>query len=175
MINKKTLLVLFSLLTLSACKQTDLGDIKEKIEKEKSLAVSFLPEALELKSHEKVFYSSSGLKSPFRNTISEVKTSKRTMTDVQPDLNRVKGELEQYPLTNFQMLGTIKASNEKDLQAIVNNGVGKVFIVSVGDYLGKNEGKILKIKEGKIEIEEIIPNGNYRWVKRPATISILSN
>lgn len=175
MIQYKRLTPILAVLFLSACQQTDLSELKKEIESEKLTAVSFLPDALVLGEHAKVNYESSGLKSPFRNSISEVKTAKKTLTDVKPDENRVKGELESFPLTNFQMLGTIKKANEESLQAIVNNGRGKVFIVSEGDYIGMNEGKISKIENGKIDLEEIIANGNYRWVKRPATISILGN
>lgn len=171
-INKNSI-SLASLLLLTACQQSDITEVKSQVEKEKKLAVSFLPDALELKVHEDVSYAGSGLKSPFRHTISEVKTAKKTLTEIQPDLERKKGELEGFPLTNFQMLGTIKSEKDDSLQAIVNNGKGKVFIISKGDYIGKNEGKILDIKDGVIELEEIIANGNYRWVKRPATISIL--
>jgi len=173
-IGKITLLI-GSLFLLTACQQTDINEVKKEIEKEKKLAVSFLPDSLELKEHEKIKYLGAGLKSPFRHTISEVKTAKKTLTDIKPDENRKKGELEEYPLTNFQMLGTIMSEKDENLQAIVSNGRGKVFIISEGDYIGKNDGKISSIREGIIELEEIIANGNYRWVKRPATISILGN
>ena len=71
------------------------------------------------------------------------------------------------------MMGSIMSGSDNQLQAIMDNGMGKVFIVSVGDYIGKNNGIILEITDTYIKLEEIIPNGSYRWVKRPATISMI--
>lgn len=161
------------ILFLSGCQQTTKEDLKNEIEAAKLTAVGYIPESPHIIERHAYKYSSSGLKSPFRNSISEIRTEKKTLTEIKPDLNRKKSELENFDLQNFYMTGTIKLSKDDLNQAIVNNGKGRTFIVSVGDYIGKNNGKILSITNDSIKLEEIIPNGAYRWVKRPTEIKLV--
>lgn len=161
------------ILFLSGCQQTTKEDLKNEIESAKQSAVGYIPEPPQIVERKAYKYSSSGLKSPFRNSISEIRTEKKTLTEIKPDLNRTKSELESFELQNFYMTGTIKLSKDDSNQAIVNNGRGKTYIVSVGDYMGKNNGKILDITTTSIKLEEIIPNGAYRWVKRPSEIKLI--
>lgn len=156
---------------LSGCNDSSLEDLKKDIENQKANAQAFIPETPKLKQYEEYIYTSGGLKSPFKNTVSEVRIEKKVLTEVKPDLTRKKGELETYDLNSLKMIGTIKKSKENSLQAILSTGTGKVFIVEKGDYIGKNNGKILNISNDKINLEEIIPNGSYRWIKRPSTIN----
>jgi len=171
--NLKPLSVLLIGLILTGCKQTELSELQEEILNKKINTVGFIPNPPEIEEFKRYNYKSSGLKSPFRNSISELKTEKRTLTEIKPDLEREKTELEEYPLGQYTMMGSIMSGSDNQLQAIMDNGMGKVFIVSVGDYIGKNNGVILEITDTYIKLEEIIPNGSYRWVKRPATISMI--
>lgn len=164
-----------SILVLSGCKSSHIDEVKEEIQYAKETAIAIPPEIPKLKKQEIYVYTSMGTKSPFRNTITEITKSKKTFTDVQPDLERTKGELEQYNIESFIMMGTIKKQTEKNQEAILMASNGKIYSVNIGDYLGKNNGQIKKITSKKIEIEEIIQNGAYRWVKRPTMISMNSD
>lgn len=166
----KNIFILLPILVLSGCQQTDLDELKKEIQHKKDTAIPIEPQVPILDNDEVYVYSSIGSKSPFRNTITEIKTSKKTLTEIKPDLERVKSELENYNLENFAMMGTIITANEDNLSAILKISSGKIFIVKNGDYLGKNNGVIKNITTNKIELIEIIPNGSYRWVERPATI-----
>lgn len=168
----KTIPLMLFVLILSGCKQTDLKELKEEITKSKTTTLGFVPSPPEIQEFKTYEYTSTGLKSPFRNSISELKTEKKTLTEIKPDLKRKRTELEQNPLENYIMLGSIISENDNELQAIMNNGRGKVYMVNIGDYIGKNNGVVIEINETSLKIEEIIPNGSYRWVKRPATITM---
>jgi len=52
------------------------------------------------------------------------------------------------------------------------NGAGGVHRVKVGDYLGRNHGKILAIDESKIDVMEIVPDGEGGWLERPRSLSL---
>lgn len=172
--NKKILIISFFTLSLVGCKQTDLTELTSEINQKKLTTLGFVPDPPEIQEFKNYEYTSSGLKSPFRNSISELKTEKKTLTEIKPDLEREKTELEEYPLEDYSMLGSIISKKDNNLQAIMNDGRGKVYMIKIGEYIGQNNGKVMEIKENSIKIEEIIPNGGYRWVKRPAIISMIN-
>ena len=78
------------------------------------------------------------------------------------------------PLSNFYMTGVISSQKDTELQAIVKSSRGKVHLISVGDYIGRENGKIKEITETEIKLEEIVANGQ-SWVLRPASISIIGD
>lgn len=84
--------------------------------------------------------------------------------------HRNREELEQYELDSLRMVGTLE-----DLDAqwgIILDPTGTVHRIKVGNYMGKNVGKILNIYEDKIELREIIRNPVGQWEERPAAIAL---
>ncbi len=67
------------------------------------------------------------------------------------------------------MVGTL--SNQEGTFALVR-GAGGVHRVKVGDYLGRNDGKIVSISEGKIDVVEIVPDGEGGWLERPRSLTL---
>jgi len=168
----KILLIILPMLLLSGCNNENrVEDLRLKIEKKKLTTQVSIPSSPELKQFHVYNYKNANLKSPFRNSISIFKTEKKSFTDIQPDNKRKKSFLESYALVSLKMTGTIKNPNE-GLQAILETDEGKVYIVKKDDYIGRNNGKIQNITSQKIELEEIISNGSYRWQKRPASIQM---
>ncbi|MDU2871619.1 MAG: type 4a pilus biogenesis lipoprotein PilP, partial [Pseudomonas aeruginosa] len=47
-----------------------------------------------------------------------------------------------------------------------------VHRVRVGDYLGRNDGKVVGISEGKIDVIEIVPDGEGNWLERPRSLTL---
>ena len=45
--------------------------------------------------------------------------------------------------------------------------------ISVGNYIGKNHGKIIGISEDRIELKEIVPDGQGGWTERDAALALL--
>ncbi len=67
------------------------------------------------------------------------------------------------------MVGTL--ANDGGVFALVS-GAGGVHRVKVGDYLGRNHGRILAIDESKIDVVEIVPDGEGGWLERPRSLSL---
>lgn len=173
--NKKIMVVsILSILVLSGCKQTDKAELVVEIEKIKANSMGFIPDPPPIIERVAYNYKSDGLKSPFRNSIGKIKTREKTLTDIKPDLERERGILESQDLSNFFMTGVISLSRDESPQAIVKNSRGNVYMVSVGDYIGKNNGKIKEITDTTIKLEEIVPNGPY-WVSRPSELTIIGD
>ena len=90
--------------------------------------------------YEAFTYSASSLRSPFQPPIKiDLSQRQKGSQDIKPDENRVKQFLEGFNIESFEMVGTL--SNAAGMQALIQ-GAGSVHRVHVGDYLGRNHGRI---------------------------------
>ena len=57
-------------------------------------------------------------------------------------------------------------------RALVLDETGLVSRVTVGNYLGRNHGRIVDISETQIDLIEIVPTGDGFWIERPQTVQL---
>lgn len=88
----------------------------------------------------------------------------------KPDPDRPKEYLESYPLDSLDMVGTLGTVN--DLAALLKDPDGVVHRLRPGNYIGQNDGQITAIFEDRIELVELVSNGNGGWIERPASIAL---
>lgn len=118
--------------------------------------------------YESFTYMAASMRSPFQPPVKVDMTSRQKGSqDVKPDEARVRQYLEDFNIEIFQMVGTI--ANDGGVFALVS-GAGGVHRVKVGDYLGRNHGRILSIEESNVEVVEIVPDGEGGWLERPRSI-----
>jgi len=86
------------------------------------------------------------------------------------DKNRVKEYLEGYPLDSLGMVGTL--NQNKQLWALIQTSDGTIQRVGVGNYMGKNHGKITSITESEIKLTEKVPDRIGGYIERPASIAL---
>jgi type IV pilus assembly protein PilP len=84
---------------------------------------------------------------------------------------RNREELEQYELDSLKMVGTM--DDTEQLWGIIVDPDGIVHRVTVGNYAGRNIGKIVNIFEDRIELREIVRNSQGRWEERQAAIALI--
>jgi type IV pilus assembly protein PilP len=89
---------------------------------------------------------------------------------VQPDMNRVRQFLEQFPIASLSMVGTL-AQGER-MFALIRDANGNVHRVARGDYLGTDHGQVQRVAENAIELIEIVPDGAGGWVERARTVEL---
>ena len=80
-----------------------------------------------------------------------------------------KQYLEGFNIEQFEMVGTI--SNATGSFALLR-GAGGVHRLRVGDYLGRNDGRIVAISGSQVDVVEIVPDGEGAWLERPRTIPL---
>ncbi len=89
---------------------------------------------------------------------------------VRPEPGRQKEYLEQFPLDALKLVGELGFGGQT--YALIIDPHGLVSRVTVGNYLGQNNGRIVAVTPSEIEISEIVPDGTGGWVERPASLSL---
>ncbi len=113
-------------------------------------------------------YEAAALRSPFQPPVKiDLVNRPKGSRLIKPDPNRVKQFLEGFDTSQFEMVGTL--GNEAGKFALMR-GAGGVHRVKVGDYLGRNDGKIISISDSQVDLVELVPDGEGGWLERPLTI-----
>ncbi|AKC86085.1 pilus assembly protein PilP [Pseudoxanthomonas suwonensis] len=89
---------------------------------------------------------------------------------LRPDPNRRKEPLEQYPLDSLDMVGTIGTGS--GLIALVMAPDRVTHRIRPGAYLGQSDGRVTSVREDRIELVELVPDGAGGWLERPASIAL---
>lgn len=114
-------------------------------------------------------YSASGERSPFdRPVATETVLAGSQGESVRPDPERARHLLESFAFDTFTMVGTLEDSRGRYALLSVN---GRVHRVGVGDYLGRNHGRVVRVTGTGVHLMEIVRNGQDAWVQRPRTLS----
>lgn len=88
---------------------------------------------------------------------------------VAPEMARRKQPLEAYPLDTMAMVGSLNKTGTPTALLSVDK---LLYQVRVGDYLGQNYGKIVKITETGIQLREIVQDATGDWIERMTALDL---
>ncbi|CAL1240735.1 pilus assembly protein PilP [Candidatus Methylocalor cossyra] len=149
-----------------------MADLKEYVAQVKSRHKGLVEPLPEVKMVEPYLFNPEGLRDPFvpDEKSQEPEELEVAGSTVRPDLTRPKEELESYELDSLRMVGTVLQKGT--LWALIKAHDGTIHRVRNGNYLGKNHGKIVDIKENAIEILEIVSDSPGVWHERKAGLEL---
>ena len=167
-------------LMLGGCVSTDMSDLEQYVEEvlaRKGGPIEPLPP---VKPYERYLYQSADLnrRDPFESFL-ETKLPKETVERVSDPnqqkyaneiLTHNREDLEDFELDSLRMVGVLE--NNDELWGIVTDSGGTVHRVQVGNYIGKNFGKITNIQEDSIDLREIIKGAQGNWEERQASLAL---
>ena len=163
-------LLVFSMVFLSGCGGSDFSDLQVYMDEVRARPKGEIEPLPKFQPYESFTYSAAALRSPFQPPVKlEMADRQKGSADVKPDETRTKQFLEGFNIETFVMVGTL--ANDSGAFALVS-GAGGVHRVRVGDYLGRNHGRILAIDESKVDVIEIVPDGEGGWLERPRSLSL---
>jgi len=165
-------LLLPLLVILGGCSSKDFSDLDSFMAEKSARPGGIIAPIPTFKAYEAFAYSATRLRSPFDRPI-EVReiTQLRTISAVEPDEERAKEFLEQYTFDSLAMVGTLERG-ESDW-SLVRDPEGGIHRVQVGNYLGRNHGKIVEMTDTYLAVVEIVTDGTSDgWVERPRTIEL---
>lgn len=156
---------------LAGCTSSEFSDIDEFMEEKRSRPGGVIPPIPAFKAYKAFSYSATSLRSPFDRPIEIREISQlQSISTVEPDESRPKEFLEQFTFDSLQMVGTLSRAGVD--WCLIRDPDGGVHRVRVGNYLGRNHGKIVEMTDSFVAVIEIVSDGNEGWVERPRTIKI---
>lgn len=115
-------------------------------------------------------YSANQLRSPFMPPSLMLQANKtEDIQGVRPDVTRLKEPLEQFDLNELTYKGSM-VSQSGELFGLVQRPDGSIASVKVGNYLGKNDGRIAEITPSQINLIEIVPDSRVGYVEKPTSL-----
>ena len=86
---------------------------------------------------------------------------------LQPDRQRAREPLENYPLESLKMVGSMRRSAQV-MGLIEADKI--IYQVRQGSHLGQNYGKVVAIADEAILIDELVQDANGSWLMRRTQI-----
>ncbi len=121
--------------------------------------------------YEGFIYGAASMRSPFEAPIIiDASSAQDLANDVEPDLDRVREPLEDQSLSELKMVGMLTRNSE--FEVLIEDGFGVVHRLQIGNYLGRNHGRVESITRTQVFIKEIVPSGSGGWVERPQTLTL---
>ena len=169
--NLKVILMIAVLGTLMGCSPdrdySDLEAFMDEVDSRPRGRIDPIPPLITVKPFS---YAVSNKRSPFEPPVVVKRVNRQSGPQVTPDFNRVKQFLEQFPVAQLSMVGTLAQGRQK--YALIKDPQGGVTTVRTGDYMGTDHGRIQVVADTAVELIEIVPDGAGGWVERTRSVAL---
>jgi type IV pilus assembly protein PilP len=175
MSSSKIVAILIASIPLVACVSSDEDNLQQWVANERAQARPKVTPISEPKKFEAQTYSVASEVDPFnavKLTLALKKDSVQTGENaalIAPEQSRRKEPLEAFPLDVMAMVGSLSKSGKPTALIKVDN---LLYQVQVGQYLGQNYGRIVKITESGIQLREIVQDTTGDWVERMTSLDL---
>lgn len=148
---------------LSGC-ESPINDVESRMSEIRSQPAPSIEPLPQPEVIEEYTYSAGDVKSPFMPpSLLAIESQEPQEFGVKPDLDRTQEPLEMFDLTELIYRGSVIAPDGQ-VYGLVQLPNGFVQDVKVGEYVGKNEGRILEITPTRINLQEIVPDARVGFV-----------
>jgi type IV pilus assembly protein PilP len=164
-------LAILAALLLVGCGGEEFQDLQEFVKNSGAGLRGKIPPPPEVKPYEPFNYdNSAGLPDPFKPRKPEARSGGRPGLN-QPDFERHREELEEFPLESLKMVGYLFQNNVA--YAIIRSPDGKLHRVKPGNYMGQNFGKIIEIADGEVKLKEMVQDSDGDWSERISSLQLV--
>lgn len=160
-----------TVLLLAGC-SSDQQELRQWMEQQKREVKPNVPPLAPPKKFDPEPYVGNDKVEPFSQqklTVALKQEAKQPSSLLASELNRRKEPLEAYPLDSMTMVGSVTKNGQQYALLKVDN---LLYQVKVGDYLGENYGRIMKITETEIQLREIVQDAAGEWIERSTSLQL---
>jgi type IV pilus assembly protein PilP len=157
---------------LAGCGESGEGSVSQWLQDQRAAAKPTVPAIPEPKRFTPFAYTQSSAIDPFNQQKLAVALKQevvRSSNLVTPELNRRKEPLEAYPLDAIAWVGSLIRGGRPSALVRADN---LLYEVKVGNYLGQNYGRIVKITETEMTLREIVQDAAGEWIERTALLQL---
>ncbi len=163
--------VLIAALLLTACGGEEFQDLRDFVNNAGLDMRGKIEPPPDIKPYEPFAYeNATSLPDPFKPRKQDARNSNRTGQN-QPNLDRPKEELENYPLESLKMVGYLYQN--KVGHAVIRSSEGKIYRAKPGNYIGLNFGQITSVTETEIKIKEMVQDSAGDWSERESNLQLI--
>jgi type IV pilus assembly protein PilP len=158
-------------LLLTGCGGDEFQDLRDFVKNTGADMRGKIPPPPEVKPYEPFVYNNeANLPDPFKPRKPDLRSGGRPGIN-QPDLNRPKEALEEFPLEGLKMVGYLYKN--KIGYAVIRDPNGMLHRVKAGNYVGLNFGLIRKVDEAEVTIKEMVQDSSGDWSERMSSLQLL--
>lgn len=162
-------LLLVSIL-LTGCGGEEFQDLNDFVKNSGKDMRGKIPPPPEVKLYEPFVYDNeANLPDPFKPRKPDLRSGRGGIN--QPDLERPKEALEEFPLENLKMVGYL--FQNKIGYAVIRAPDGKLHRIKAGNYIGLNFGLIKEITETEVIVKEVVQDSAGDWSDRVSSLQLL--
>lgn len=152
-----------SVLLVAGCSNDeDLNQYIHKIKSRPARKIDPIPEFKPLPKYE--YPEKMVRRNPFK-----VFQTKSKFDVAAPDKNRKKQPLEAFPLDSLKFVGLLERDHA--VWALIQQPNGSISRIQSGEYMGQNYGRVLKITQDSIRLEETVKMAG-KWEKKITNIQL---
>jgi type IV pilus assembly protein PilP len=158
-------------LLLSACGGEEFQDLRDFVKNAGAEMRGKIEPPPDVKPYEPFAYENdSSLPDPFKPRKPDARNASHTGQN-QPNLNRPKEELEDFPLESLKMVGYLFQKGVG--HAVIRSSEGKIYRVKAGNYIGLNFGQVVSVTETEIKIKELVQDSVGDWSERESSLLLI--
>jgi len=125
----------------------------------------------EVKPYEYFVYNNeTNLPDPFKPRKPEMRPGGSTGIN-QPDFDRPKEALEEFPLESLKMVGYLYM--KKVGYAVIRATDSKLYRVKAGNHMGTNFGLIEEVTDTEVKVKEMVQDSAGDWTERMSSLQLI--
>jgi type IV pilus assembly protein PilP len=157
-------------LLLAGCGGEEFQDLRDFVKSAGADMRGKIEPPPDVKMYEPFTYDNdTNLPNPFMPRKSDARNANRSGQN-QPNLDRPKEELEDFPLESLKMVGYLYQKNVG--HAVIRSAEGKIYHVKVGNYVGLNFGQVISVAETEVKIKEMVQDSVGDWTERESSLQL---
>jgi type IV pilus assembly protein PilP len=165
---KATNSFLLVLLLLAGCGGEEFQDLRDFVKNAGADMRGKIEPPPDVKPYEPFTYENdASLPDPFKPRKPDARSANRTGQN-QPNLNRPKEELEDFPLETLKMVGYLYQRGVA--HAVIRSSEKKIYQVKAGNYVGLNFGQVVSVTETEVKIKEMVQDSVGDWSERESSL-----
>ena len=163
--------ILALVVLLSGCGGAEYQDLRDFVKNSGANMRGKIDPPPEVKQYEFLAYKNdTNLPNPFKPRKQDMRSGGGAGLN-QPDLNRPKEALEEFPLESLKMVGYLYQN--KVGWAVIRATDNKLYRVKAGNYIGLNYGLITEVTETSVTIKESVQDSSGDWTERDSSLQLM--